>query len=126
MNPTLTLSYEASAAVTGRRFVMASEPSTSSRVALATGNTSPIVGVSDAMGAAAGEMCDVHVGGFVDIILGGTVTARQPLTSDANGAAVGVVGASGQTRRIGGYAEAPGVAGDIIRCQVAPGIIQLP
>lgn len=61
------------------------------------------------MGAPAGGMCDVHRLGLVSTLLGGTVQAGDALTSDAQGRAV-----KATTGPIIGYADAPGVEGDII------------
>lgn len=126
MIPTFTRAYEASADVIGRRFVRFSDTAASQKVAQASANTQPIMGVSDAMGALSGGMCDVHRSGLVSIELGGTVTAGTPLTSDANGKAIAAVAASGTQVRIGGFADQPGVAGDIIDMWFAPSLLDRP
>lgn len=123
MIPTFTRSYEASAAVAGYRIVKFSDAASSSKVAHAAANTDPLMGVSDAMGADIGGMADVHRGGLVSVQLGGAVNAGDPLTSDANGKAIAAAAAVATTVRIIGYADAPGVADDIIDAFLAPGIL---
>lgn len=116
-------SYEASANIAGRRIVVFSEVSTTTRIAQAAANTTPAIGVSDAMGAVAGQQCDVHLSGLASVELGATVTAGQPLMSDANGRAVPAVAAAASTRRVIGIAHAPGVSGDIIDVWLAPSLL---
>jgi hypothetical protein len=124
--PLLTKAFQASAAVAGWRFVNFSDVAASSRVAQAAANTGPIIGVSDGMGASINEMVDVHMMGIVMIELGGTVTAGQTLSADANGRAVAVVGAATTTRRVGAIALEPGVNLDRIQVLIVPSVIQLP
>lgn len=126
MIPTFTRAYEASAAVAGRRIVRFSDTAASQKIAQASTNTQPNIGVSDAMGADAGAMCDVHRAGLAAVELGGTVTAGAALTADANGKAIAAVAASGTQVRIAGYADQPGVSGDIIDMWVAPGLLDRP
>lgn len=123
MIPTFTRSYEASADIAGRRLVRFSDTAASQKMAQASANTQAIVGVSDPMGAVAGGMCDVHRGGLVSVELGGTVTAGAPLTADANGKAIAAAAASATLVRIAGFADQPGVSGDIIDMWVAPGLL---
>ncbi|ETR79288.1 hypothetical protein X566_01480 [Afipia sp. P52-10] len=124
--PTLIRSYPCPADVAPHRIVKFSDVSASSSVAQATAATEPLWGVSDAMGGSAGGMVDVILAGLGEVQLGGTVTAGAPLTSDADGKAVALVGSAGATRRLVGFAEQPGVAGDIIRISVERSVLQLP
>lgn len=114
MIPLFIRAFEASAAIAANRIVMFSDVAASSKVATANSATAPAFGVSDSVGAAQGEMCDVHLAGMASIVLGGTVTAGAPLMSDANGAAIAATAAAASTRRVIGFATQPGVAGDII------------
>lgn len=123
MIPTFVRSFEASAAITGNRIVKFSDVAASSKVALAAAATDPAIGVSDSMGAALGEMCDVHMAGLVSVILGGTVTAGAPLMADANGAAIAAVATASTTRRVIGFATQPGVSGDIIDAWLNPSLL---
>lgn len=116
-------SYEASAAIAGRRIVVFSEAATTTRIAQAAGNATPAIGVSDDMGAVAGQQCDVHLSGLASVELGGTVTAGQPLMSDSTGRAVAATAAAASTRRVIGIAHAPGVSGDIIDVWLAPSLL---
>ena len=124
--PTLIRSYPASADVPAYRIVKFSDVSASSKVAPATAATEPLWGLSDAQGASSGNMCDVIVGGFGEVQLGGTVAAGAPLTSDAEGKAVALAGSAGATRRRIGFADQPGVAGDIIQVLLDRGVQLLP
>lgn len=123
MIPTFIKSYVAAADVAGNRIVKYADPGTDATVDTAAANTDPSLGVSDRLGAEAGEMLDVHRGGLVDLQLGGTVTAGAPLTSDADGKAIAAVAAAGTTVRIVGYADEPGDANDIIKVMWAPGLL---
>lgn len=119
MVPTLTIAYEASAAVEGFRIARFSDAANSSRIAHAAANTDAILGVTDRVGAAQGGMADVHMDGTADCLLGGTVVAGAALTADSEGRAIASTAGAG--RRIVGFALEPGVSGDIIKVRVAPG-----
>lgn len=114
MIPGFIKSYEASAAATPRRIARFSDTAASQKVAGATANTQPLIGVFDSMGGPVGAMVDVVRSGLASVELGGTVTAGAPLTSDAQGRAIAAVAASATQVRIVGFADAPGVVGDII------------
>lgn len=114
MIPLFIRAFEASAAIAGNRIVMFSDTAASSKIATANSATAPAFGISDSVGAALGEMCDVHLAGLASVVLGGTVTAGAPLMSDANGGAIAATAAAASTRRVIGFATQPGVAGDII------------
>lgn len=119
MVPTLTIAFEASAAVEGFLIARFSDAANTPRIAAAAANTDAILGVVDRMGGATGQMVDVHLDGTADCRLGGTVNAGAPLTSDADGRAIASTAGAG--RRIVGFALQPGVSGDIIKVRVAPG-----
>lgn len=123
MIPTFICAYEAEADIAGFRIVKFSDTTASQKIATAAANTEPHVGVSDGMGASAGGMCDVHRGGLVSVQLGGAVAAGDPLTSDAAGKAIKAVAAVSTTVRVIGYADAPGVADDIIDAFLSPAIL---
>lgn len=123
MIPTFTRAFEASAAIGGNRIVAFSDVAASSKIALANSATAPSFGVSDTMGAALGDMCDVHMAGLASVVLGGTVTAGAPLMADANGAAIVATAAAASTRRVIGFAIQPGVAGDIIDAWLMPSLL---
>lgn len=123
MIPTLTRSYEASADIEGHRIVAFSAAATGSLIATASNNTASSLGISDSMGADAGGMCDVHRNGFYPVRLGGPVEAGDPLTADASGAAIKAVAAAGTSIRIIGFADAPGIAGDLCEAFLSPGFL---
>lgn len=123
MIPGFIKSYEASAAATPRRIARFSDTAASQKVAGATANTQPLIGVFDSMGGPVGAMVDVVRSGLASVELGGTVTAGAPLTSDAQGRAIAAVAASATQVRIVGFADAPGVVGDIIDMWVEPSLL---
>lgn len=121
-SPTLIKTYLAGAAVRARRFVVFGGSDTA--IVEATGAATLIVGVSEKVDGDAGDRVDAVHSGFTEIVLGGPVTRGQPLTSDANGAAIAAAPAAGANARIGGFAFASGVAGDIIPVLVQPCVMQ--
>lgn len=78
-----------------------------------------LLGTSDDLDHAIGEVVDMAVGPVPIVVLGGAVAVGDPLTSDANAAAV--VAAAGN--RIIGFAEKAGVAGDQIPYLRALGVL---
>lgn len=123
MKPTFTRAFETSAAVAGCRIVVFSDTAASARIAQAAAATTPAIGISDAMGAPSGGLCDVHMAGEVPLQLGGTVTAGAPLMADANACGVAATATAATTRRVVGFALEPGVAGDIIKVWLAQGLL---
>lgn len=108
----LILSYTAPAALAGRRIVKF----VAGGVGAAAAATDLAIGVSDTLDATAGQTVDVIMNGSAEVVLGGTVAAGAPITSDANGAGVNA-GTAGNIAI--GYALAAGVAGDIIDVALA-------
>lgn len=126
MIPTFTRSYQAAADIAGHRIVKFAVPASGATVTTAAAGADPVMGVSDSLGADAGGMLDVHQGGLVPVQLGGTVEAGDPLMADAEGKAIDATAAAAAgaaTVRIVGYANEPGVAGDIIAVLFAPTIL---
>lgn len=94
-------------------------------VLLATGSTDKSIGVSDGAGdAVAGDTVDVKLDGLHEVVLGAAVTRGDPLTSDANAAAITAAPAAGVNAYTIGRALVSGVAGDIIPYFAVPGVIQ--
>jgi len=114
MNPILTKSVTAGAAVTGRRFLKPG--ATAGQFIQAAAATDLIVGVSDVLGGASGARVDMHLAGVVEVELGGTVAAGAQLSADSVGRGVAAV----STNRVGGIAMTAGVSGDIIDVLLAP------
>lgn len=108
-NPLLTKTYTADGEVPQHRIVKATA---TGKVAVASAPTNALYGVSDELGADAGERVDVVVIGMADVEYGGPIAAGDQLTSDATGRAV-KAGAAGQTHRVIGTACVAGVTGDI-------------
>lgn len=93
--------------------------------AQATASTDVLIGVSNRLGAdAADDRCDIHRSGIAEVEYGGSVTRGDPLTSDANGAAVTAGPSAGTNAYIIGFAEVSGSSGDIGSVLVVPGRIQ--
>jgi len=124
--PTFIRAYAATSVILGSRIVAFATPAASQGITHATGPEDPLFGVSDRMGAPEGGMCDVHRGGLVSVELGGTVAAGDPLTSDATGRAVKAEAAGGETIRIVGWADEPGVEGDIVDAFLAVSLLHEP
>jgi hypothetical protein len=95
-------------------------------VVQAAGATDALVGVSDFMGAKTGGPLDVVQAGLAELRLGGNVNAGDPLTADADGKGIKCAPAAGATKMYGAFAQAPGVADDIIPVLVAPGFLHEP
>ncbi|RUS64877.1 DUF2190 domain-containing protein [Pseudorhodobacter sp. E13] len=123
MIPMFIKSYEAAAAIAAFRIVGFADGAAGTTVEMTSANTDAAIGVSDEMGADLGDQCDIHLAGLASVELGATVTAGQPLMSDATGRAVPAVAAASSTRRVIGFAHAPGVVGDIIDVWLAPSLL---
>ncbi|WP_319775499.1 capsid cement protein [Breoghania sp.] len=124
MTPTLIKSYRAALATAGNRLVAFT--GTDSEVSAGASGTALLIGVSDQMGADAGEMLDVVLGGIYPVQLGGSVDAGDPLTADADGKGVLAEPVAGSLVRYACFAMSDGVADDIIPVLVVPGIINTP
>ena len=120
MNPILTKTYTAGAAIGGRLFVKFGAADYAALQAAA--NTDLIMGVSEALGGENGGQVDVIQLGIAPIVLGGTVARGEFLTSDENGAGVKLTDAmlAAGACQSGGVALISGDAGDIIPVFVCP------
>lgn len=121
-SPTLIKTYVAGAAVRARRFAVFGASDT--EMIEATGAGGLIIGVFEKVDAAQGDRLDVVHSGITELVLGGPVTRGGPLTSDANGAGIAAAPAAGANARVGAFALASGVAGDIIPAFVQPCVMQ--
>lgn len=90
----------------------------------ATASTEELVGIFQHTTTAAGDEVRVMLDGISRMVLGGTVTRGNYLTSDANGKAVATTPAAGVNAYVIGQALASGVAGDIIPVQIEKSRIQ--
>lgn len=109
MHPTLIKSFVANAAIGATIFVAAHAERR--KAVAASGSASKLYGVSD-LGADAGGMVDVKVGGSATIRAGGTIAAGDYVTSDAQGRAIVAV-AGVAVVQVGGRALEPAVEGDL-------------
>lgn len=101
----------AGAVIAPRRIVKFSAAKTVIQAAAATDS---LIGVSDSLGAAAGERVEVYTSGpGVEIEVGGNIARGAEITSDAVGRAVTAAPAAGATCRIIGIAMDTYVLGDV-------------
>lgn len=128
MISTFIRAYEASADAIPYRIARFSDVALSQKVAPASLNTQPLIGVFDKMApvGSTGSMVDVHRSGLCAVELGGTVTAGQELTTDAVGRAIAAVASATTRVRIIGFADQPGVLGDVIDVWIEPSLLDRP
>ena len=120
MIPTLTRAFEASAAIGAYKAVRFSDVSATSRIATASANTDPVVGVSGSLATVVGELADVTMAGIGQVTAGGTITAGALLTVDASGNAIVATPTAGVFMAVIGRALEPAVAGDVFQVLVNP------
>lgn len=107
--------FNAEAAVSAYTIV---KPGASGGVVPATAATDKVLGTSDELDKAIGEVVDVAIGPVNKVKLGGTVAAGDWLTANASSLAIATTTAGHQ---VIGRAEIAGVAGDIVNYLRAPG-----
>lgn len=122
-NELLAKNFAASGAIGANRIVVANADGTVSVSGAADGTTA-LSGVNAELDLADGERGDIVKAGIADVYCGGAVAAGDPITSDANGAAVTAAPAAGTNVRIIGFAEVAGAAGDLFQILIAPGVMQ--
>lgn len=122
MNPILTKSYKAEAAVIACRIVKFG--AADGQVVLSAAATDAHVGISEQVAADIGEQVDVIKSGLAYLELGGDVTRGGPITSDAVGRGVAAAPAAGANVRVVAFAEFSGVLGDIVPVLIAPHTMQ--
>jgi len=114
MNQMLTKSFVAGGTIGENRLVKPG--GTAGQVVLATAASDKIIGVCrQPGGVVTGDRVDVDLIGITNVVLGGTVAAGDPITSDAAGAGVLANPAAGANVRAVGFAYEAGVSGDINR-----------
>ena len=91
---------------------------------VAAGSTAALVGIFQSTTVNAGDHVEVMVTGISNVVLGGTVTRGDYLTSDANGNGPTAAPAAGVNADVIGIALESGVLSDIIAVRLAPGRIQ--
>ena len=122
--PVLTKSKPAGADFDGHLFLAFT--GTEDEVAAAAAATAAIVGVSERLGGKAGAMADIIMLGEYPIRAGGDITAGDPLTADVQGRAILAVPAVASIVRVGAFALADGVLGDLVPALIVPSIINTP
>lgn len=123
MIPTFIRSYKAFTTADPYHIATFADGANDKTVENAADGQEPFIGVFNSLGGDAGDMVDVHKAGIGEVVLAGPVAAGDLITSDADGKGIKAVATAGQTIRIVGYAEEPGVAGDIIEVWVALGLL---
>lgn len=91
---------------------------------VATGPNDALLGTSDSLPKAVGEMVDIDLSQEPEVVYGGVVTRGDWLTSDGQGRAVAAAPGAGVNVNVIGRASQSGVQGDIKRYLRAPGRIQ--
>ena len=122
MNPTLTKTYVAEAAVTKRRIVKFG--ATDGEVVMGAAVGDAIFGVATELDVAITDRVDVIVAGIAEIEFGGTVTRGGLVTTDATGRAVAAAPALAVNNSVIGRAMVSAVIGDVAPVLLAPGQIQ--
>lgn len=120
--PGLINSYIAEAAVSPCRIVKFG--SADGQVLLGAAVSDKCFGVSDPLGAAINDRCDVICTELADVEYGGTVTRGDRLTSDSTGRAVTAAPGAGVNNYIIGVAQVSGVVGDIGSVFIFPSVMQ--
>lgn len=114
----LTKTYNAEAAI--GKYTIAKFGASDGGVLPGAASTDLLIGVTRDLGVTAGDITaganriEVVREGITPVVLGGTVTRGQWLTSDATGKAVAAAPAAGVNAECIGKAEASGVAGDYV------------
>ena len=122
MNPLLTKSYTAGAAIAACRLLKAG--SSDNTVIQATDGSAAYFGVSaENIAVASGDQVDAIKDGIAWIQLGGSVTRGDKIKADANGKGVAATIVSGTTVHVAGTAQISGSADDIIPLAWEPTVI---
>lgn len=121
-NPILTKNFLAGVAIAPYRIVLLGD--VDDGVVQAEGSSEALLGVSDDLGADAGDRVDVYLSGVTQVEYGGAVARSDWLTSDADGKAVVPAPAAGTNANIIGQAMVAGAAGDIGSVLISQGRIQ--
>jgi hypothetical protein len=111
--PLLIRAFEAQAAILPFKICKFSDVALSAKIATATVNTDPVVGVSGPMGSAIGDMQDITLTGLGLVTAGGTITAGALLTNDASGNAIVAVPTAGIFMSVIGKALEPAASSDV-------------
>ena len=121
-NPLLIKSVDAGADVPAYRIVK--HGSADTMAVPAAGATDGMFGVSDDLGASAGERLDVIIAGVAEVMYGGDVQRGDLVTSDSDGRAVTASPSTGENMRVIGVAMESGTADAVGSVLINPGQIQ--
>ncbi|HEY0466067.1 MAG TPA: hypothetical protein VGC79_17775 [Polyangiaceae bacterium] len=122
MIPKLIKSFGAGGALGAYRIVK--NGAADGTVLIAAAATDKLLGVTDRIATASGDVADIVLSGSGELVAGGNVAFGDPITSDAAGAGVVAAPAGGANVRIIGFALSSAVANDIFPIRVAPGFMQ--
>ncbi|WP_174800687.1 hypothetical protein [Martelella limonii] len=115
-------SFIAAGAIGHRR--LAKFTANDGEVALATSPDDPIAGVIDfPSGATAGQRIDVVLFGPAEVVCGGDILPGDPITADANGAAIKAAPGAGENVALGGFLLSGAESGDFARAIVQRGTL---
>lgn len=120
MRQHFALPFQAAAAILGMRLVALND---GGQAVTAASSAARIIGVSDAVGASAGEMVDTHMLGELPVVAGGALKPGDPITADAQGRAVKASPVAGTVIRIAGFATTEATAADdIVQAFLLPSV----
>lgn len=123
MQPGLTKTYVAGAAITRRRIIKFDV--VDGQVVMGAAANDSLIGVSDmSADVTSGSRAEVRLTGVAEVEAGGTIARGAPVTSDATGRAVAAAPAAGINNRIIGFAMAAYVIGDVADVFLSQGSIQ--
>lgn len=122
MNPILTKSYLAEAAIAACRIVKFGTGDGVVIQAAAAADAS--IGISEQIASDSGDRVDVIHSGIGFLEMAGVVARGGPITSDTVGRGVAAAPATGANARVIGFALVTSASGDIIPVQLAPHIMQ--
>ena len=121
-NPTLQKSFTAGAAISPYTIVKFSAAST---VVPAAAVSDSLIGISNEVGPAINERCDVVMAGVAFVTASAAFSLGALLTSDASGRAAAAAPAAGTNNRIIATAlEAATATGDVVQVLITPGSFQ--
>jgi hypothetical protein len=122
VNPILTKSYRAGAAISPCRLLKFG--SSDNLLIQATDSSAPFVGASaEYIDVLSGAQVDAHRLGLAYVRCGGNVTRGAYVTADANGRAVQANIVPGAAIHVAGRAETDGVLDDVIAVMIDPTVI---
>lgn len=111
MNPNFSKAYTADVDIAP--YLILQTGSTDGNATLATAGTQKLIGVSENVPVAAGQVVDTIKGGPALVTAGSTIAAGDYLTANASSQAITAVPGTGAVLNVIGTADVSAVAGDI-------------